>query len=66
MKTTIENGCLVCRLKLEKPHRSTSGKSMGVASTRGPKPCTSKLDGKTLFLSSNVFYFTEEPELQDD
>lgn len=62
MKVTVENGYLVIRLKLCKPRRSESGKSMLVASSRGPKKSGVKLRGKVIRVVVSAFYYRVEPQ----
>ena len=62
MKVTNEGGHLVIRLKLWKPHLSTSGKSMVVASTRGPKRTNLQISGKCVRVNANAFYDSAKPQ----
>lgn len=61
MKVRIENGYLLIPLKLVKAHPSTSGKSMVIGSTRGPRPTGLKLRGKVIRIIANAFYDREQP-----
>lgn len=56
MKVTIENEYIVIRLKMWKPRLSNSGKSMLVASTRGPRRSNVKIRGKVVRVSASAFY----------
>lgn len=50
MKVTVESNYIVIRLKLCKPRRSKSGKSMLVASSRGTKKSGVELRERTSVL----------------
>jgi len=56
MKAIVENGYLILHLKLQKPHPSKSGKSMLIATTRGPRRTNLKWKGKTVRVIANAFY----------
>ena len=60
MKVTAEDGYLVIRLKLQKqPHPSKSGKTMIVASSRGPRRTILKYREKPY--ESTPMLFTTKP-----
>ncbi len=61
MKVTAEDGYLVIRLKLGTPRLSKSGKSMLVASTRGPKRSNVKIRGQFIRVNANAFYDRVKP-----
>lgn len=56
MKVDFEKGYLVIRLKIWKPRPSASGRSMLIASTRGPRRAKVKFRGKTIRVIANVYY----------
>lgn len=56
MKVDFEQGYLVIRLRLWKPRLSASGRSMLIASTRGPKRAKVKFKGKTIRVLASVYY----------
>ncbi len=64
MKVDFEKGYIVIRLKIGKPRPSSSGKSMLIASTRGPRPAKRKFKGKDLRVIANVFY--TRPDNRED
>jgi hypothetical protein len=53
--TEIKNGRLFISLKLRKPTLSNSGKTLVVASTRGVKRSSVKIDGKFVRYTANAF-----------
>jgi len=55
MDAKIENNELVIRIPLEKPHASTSGKTLIVASTGGNVQTDIKIDGKPVFVGLNAY-----------
>jgi hypothetical protein len=55
MGSRIENGKLIIELELEKPHPSSTGKTLLVASTRGVQRTTARLKGKTISIVVNAF-----------
>lgn len=61
MKVEFEKGRLVIRLRIWKPRPSASGKSMLIASTRGPKRAKVKFKGKVFHVSANVYYKRSTP-----
>jgi len=80
MESRIEDGILVIELPLEKPRPSATGKTLLVASTRGVKRSTARVNGKTISIVANAFIFpggkitqrrgkplgTERRELEDE
>ena len=61
MKVTVESGYIIIRLKLCKPRRSKSGKSMLIASSRGTKKSGIELRGKDIRVVACAFYYCVEP-----
>lgn len=55
MMVRIEKGYIVFRLKMWEPRPSASGKSMLIASTRGPRRSNLKIRGKVIRVSANAF-----------
>jgi hypothetical protein len=63
MTGTLEGRQLVIRLKLSKPHPSASGKTIVIASTKGPKPIGLKIRGQVVYIIVNAFYYPHiEPQ----
>lgn len=55
MEARIEDGKLIIEMLLEKPHPSSTGKTLLVASTRGVQRTTARLKGKTISIVVNAF-----------
>lgn len=55
MEAKIENNELVIRIPLEKPHASSSGKTLIVASTGGNVQTDVEVDGKPVFVGLNAY-----------
>ena len=55
MQANIENNELVIRIPLEKPHPSSSGKTMIVASTGGNVQTDVEIEGKPVFIGLNAY-----------
>lgn len=55
MQAKIENNELVIRIPLEKPHLSTSGKTLIVASTGGNFQSDVEINGKPVFVGVNAY-----------
>ena len=51
----IEDGCLVLRLRLQKPTPSASGKTLVVASTRGNRETEARVDGRQIVVGVNAY-----------
>lgn len=62
MKVEISKGRLLISLKLHKPTKSKSGKSLLVASTHGVKPSNVKVRGRVLRINANAFIDLNRPE----
>jgi hypothetical protein len=62
MKAKLKGKKLIIELPLQAPKRSTSGKTMVVASSHGVRRSDLKVDGKTVCLSVHAFCYLEEPE----
>ncbi len=60
--TEIKNGRFVISLKLRKPTLSKSGKTLVVASTRGVKRSSVKIDGKAVRYIANAFIDPDRPK----
>ena len=57
MKARIENGCLVISLPLQDPKPSTSGKTLIVATSRGPKRTDVSVNGKPVIVGINAYIY---------
>ena len=55
MQAKIENNEFVFRIPLEKPHVSTSGKTLIVASTGGNVQTDLEVNGKPVFVGLNAY-----------
>jgi len=55
MQVKLENNELVIRIPLEKPHTSTSGKTLIVASTGGNIQTDVEVNGKPVFVGLNAY-----------
>ena len=60
MKAKIENNTLYVEIPLETPHRSASGKTLVIASSRGCKRTDATLEGQSVFIGFNAFVFGTE------
>ena len=63
MEAKIRNGNLIVVLPLERPKLSASGKTLVVASSRGVRKTTCRLDGQNLSVIANAFIY---PDGQED
>jgi hypothetical protein len=61
MRSRIENGNVVIELPLEKPRRSSTGKTLLIASTRGVKRSDSMFKGRRVSIVANAFIFPNMP-----
>ena len=61
MDTKIRNGNLVISLPLEEPRTSASGKTLVVASSRGVRRSTARLNGKIVCVVANAFVYPDAP-----
>jgi hypothetical protein len=57
----IEKGSLIFKIKMQEPKLSLSGKSMVVASSRGPRKSSLKIDGKPIYVNANAYIRVEGP-----
>ena len=55
MQAKIENNELIIRIPLEKPHASSSGKTLIVASTGGTYQTDIEINGKPVFVGLNEY-----------
>ncbi len=55
MTVEIKNNKLYIEIDLEKPVRSSSGKTLVVASTRGNVETTAEVDGKPVTIGLNAY-----------
>lgn len=55
LEVKIENKELVIRIALEKPHASSSGKTLIVASTNGNMLTDIEVDGKPVYIGLNAY-----------
>ncbi|MCF8383643.1 MAG: hypothetical protein K9G39_08665 [Chlorobium sp.] len=55
MTVEIKNNKLYIEIDLEKPVRSSSGKTLVVASSRGNVETTAKVDGKPVTIGLNAY-----------
>lgn len=62
METRIRNGNLIVVLPLEQPKLSATGKTLVVASSRGVRKTTCRLDGQILCVIANAFLYPDEQE----
>lgn len=62
METKVRNGNLIVVLPLEEPKLSASGKTMVVASSRGVRKTTCRLDGEIVCVIANAFVYPSSPE----
>lgn len=62
MKVSFEGDYVVIRLKLQKPRLSKSGRSMIVATTRGPLRSNAKFRGNEIRVIANVIYDAPTPK----
>jgi hypothetical protein len=55
MKVEVKGGRILISLKLRKPAKSKSGKTLLVASTRGVRTSTVKIRGRRVRINANAF-----------
>lgn len=55
MTVEIRDNKLCIEIELEKPTPSASGKTLGVASTRGNAVTTAEVDGKPITIGLNAY-----------
>jgi hypothetical protein len=55
MKVEIKNNKLFIEIDLEEPTRSSSGKTLVVASTRGNTVTTAEVNGKPVIIGLNAY-----------
>jgi hypothetical protein len=61
MKVTFKDDYVVIRLKLQKPRLSKSGKSMVIATTRGPLLSNATFRGNEVRVVANVIFDAPTP-----
>jgi hypothetical protein len=57
MKTRIRNGKLIIELPMGPPKRSSSGKTLVVASTRGPLRSVVSVGKQTVYVVASAFVY---------
>lgn len=64
MKVTIEGNELVIRIpaKVKSPPPSSTGKTLIVASSKGNKETSAKVDGKNVIVGVNAYIYAQERE----
>jgi hypothetical protein len=55
MKSKIENGTLIIKLRLEVPRPSSTGKTLLIASTHGVQNLSTEYEGKPVSVVANAF-----------
>jgi hypothetical protein len=65
METKIKNGVIIISMPLQKPKKSTTGKSLVVATSRGKQQTTLRVDGMPVCVVANAFLEIDETEQQD-
>lgn len=61
MEAKIRNGNLIITLPLEEPRPSASGKNLLIASSRGARLTTARIDGKIISAVVSAFIPKDEP-----
>jgi hypothetical protein len=64
MKAKLRNGRITISMPVKDPKLSSTGKTMVVASSRGPRQTRALIDGKTLFVIAYAFFYPE-PRVED-
>jgi hypothetical protein len=64
METKIKNGVITISMPLQKPKKSTTGKSFVIATSRGKQQTTLTMDGKPVCVVANAFLEIDEVEQQ--
>ena len=66
MKAKLRDGRLFVSVLLQEPRLSKSGKSLVVASSRGPWQSAVLVEGKTVYVNLNAFIYPDshEPSIQ--
>ena len=64
MNAKVIDGQLVISLPMETPTPSASGKTLIVASSRGVRSSTVKVDGKDVCVVANAFIYADSVEKQ--
>ena len=62
METRIRNGNLIVVLPLEQPKLSATGKTLVVASSRGVRRTTCRIDGEIVCVIANAFVYASGQE----
>jgi len=66
MNAKIEGKKLLIEIPLNKPKTSASGKSLVVATTRGPRRSTVQVDDKFVWVVANAFIYPDESPTDDE
>jgi hypothetical protein len=56
----IEKGKLIIELRVQEPTLSSSGKTLVVATSRGPRRSKAKVDGKPVYVTANAYIQPEK------
>ena len=59
MDARIEKGNLVITIPLGKPRPSSSGKTILLATTKGPRKTSARFEGKTVAVVANAFLYPD-------
>lgn len=62
METRLRKGNLIVVLPLEKPRLSATKKTLVVASSRGVRQTTMRVDGKIVWVNANAWVRPDEPD----
>jgi hypothetical protein len=62
METKIKNGVITISMPLQKPKKSTSGKSLVVATSRGKQQTALTVDGMAVSVVANAFLELDQTE----
>jgi hypothetical protein len=64
MEAKIRKDLIVISLPLEAPKRSATGKTLVVASSKGKRQTTVRVEGKIVYVVANAFILPDEPPAQ--
>jgi hypothetical protein len=64
MEAKIRKGLIVISMPLEAPKLSATGKTLVVASSRGKRQTTVRVEGKFVYVIANAFILPDEPPAQ--
>jgi hypothetical protein len=62
METRLRKGNLIVVLPLEEPRLSATEKTLVVASSRGVRQTTMRLDGKIVWVNANAWVRPDDPD----